>query len=345
MFRCPEVGLVGVPSMATTCLPSASPRVSKVGPGPSDTYGTVTTASSTPNTTIGTERHHQRQNPPVHAARVDPAGGAQRPGEQIRAGRSDLGNRRRARSLTADHRSTAARPQVGTVEGMPDLPFGFSAGDDPIPTSRRRTASPAPATRSGSAPAASTRPTWARSSPSWARCSAGRSSAMSGGSSGRSTTTWPASWRPAPSGSPHRCRRAPSPRSPTPCTWPTPGWTAPPHCRPAPSGRSWTPHRLGGRHPGDLEKRLCDPMAEQISNVGPRRCRGGPETMAGPLMAINDPWAAWVRLTSWSQTLGRLSSADLHRHRAAAQAQGRPGAAAGAIEGRRSEGLGNRQQI
>jgi hypothetical protein len=43
-----------VPSIATTCLPSTSPSVSKVGPGPSDTNGTVTTASSTPNARIGT---------------------------------------------------------------------------------------------------------------------------------------------------------------------------------------------------------------------------------------------------------------------------------------------------
>jgi len=35
-------------------LPSTSPSVSKVGPGPSDTNGTVTTASNTPKTTIGT---------------------------------------------------------------------------------------------------------------------------------------------------------------------------------------------------------------------------------------------------------------------------------------------------
>src|SRR3984885_15715896 len=39
--------------MATTGLPSASPSVSNAGPGPSDTEGTVTTASSTPKTTIG----------------------------------------------------------------------------------------------------------------------------------------------------------------------------------------------------------------------------------------------------------------------------------------------------
>ena len=40
--------------MSTTCLPSTSPRVLNVGPGPSDTNGTVTTDSSTPNATIGT---------------------------------------------------------------------------------------------------------------------------------------------------------------------------------------------------------------------------------------------------------------------------------------------------
>ena len=60
MFRCPEVGWTidpAVPSvllMSTTCLPSTSPRVLNVGPGPSDTYGTVTNDSSTPNATIGT---------------------------------------------------------------------------------------------------------------------------------------------------------------------------------------------------------------------------------------------------------------------------------------------------
>ena len=54
MFRWPEVGWVWVPWMSTTCLPSTSPSVSKVGPGPSDTNGTVTTASNTPKTRIGT---------------------------------------------------------------------------------------------------------------------------------------------------------------------------------------------------------------------------------------------------------------------------------------------------
>ena len=54
MSRWPVVGWVWVPLISTTCLPSTSPRVSNAGPGPSDTYGTVTAASSTPNTTIGT---------------------------------------------------------------------------------------------------------------------------------------------------------------------------------------------------------------------------------------------------------------------------------------------------
>ena len=53
MLRCPVVGWTSVPSMSTTSLPSTSPRVSNVGPGPSETYGTVTNASSTPNATIG----------------------------------------------------------------------------------------------------------------------------------------------------------------------------------------------------------------------------------------------------------------------------------------------------
>jgi hypothetical protein len=48
------VGCTAVPSMSTTCFPSTSPSVSKVGPGPSDTKGTVTTASSALNTTTGT---------------------------------------------------------------------------------------------------------------------------------------------------------------------------------------------------------------------------------------------------------------------------------------------------
>ncbi|CFS33749.1 Uncharacterised protein [Mycobacterium tuberculosis] len=43
-----------MPTIWTTCLPSISPSVSNVGPGPSATNGTVTTASNTPNTTIGT---------------------------------------------------------------------------------------------------------------------------------------------------------------------------------------------------------------------------------------------------------------------------------------------------
>jgi hypothetical protein len=40
--------------MSTTSLPSTSPSVSNVGPGPSATNGTVTTDSATPNATIGT---------------------------------------------------------------------------------------------------------------------------------------------------------------------------------------------------------------------------------------------------------------------------------------------------
>src|SRR6201997_264468 len=39
--------------MSTTSLPSTSPSVLNVGPGPSDTYGTVTRPSSTPNATTG----------------------------------------------------------------------------------------------------------------------------------------------------------------------------------------------------------------------------------------------------------------------------------------------------
>ena len=54
MFRCPVVGCTSVPLMSTTSLPSTSPSVLNVGPGPSDTNGTVTTASSTPKATIGT---------------------------------------------------------------------------------------------------------------------------------------------------------------------------------------------------------------------------------------------------------------------------------------------------
>ena len=54
MFRCPEVGWTSVPSMSTTSMPSTSPRVLKVGPGPSATYGTVTSHSSAPKIMIGT---------------------------------------------------------------------------------------------------------------------------------------------------------------------------------------------------------------------------------------------------------------------------------------------------
>ena len=97
MFRCPEVGLTGVPSMATTGLPSASPRVSNVGPGPSATNGTVTSPSSSPNTRMGTSA----------TASVS-----------IR--------------LFTHHTVTAVRRgNGGTVVLMPDVPFGFSAGDDP----------------------------------------------------------------------------------------------------------------------------------------------------------------------------------------------------------------------
>ena len=54
MFRCPDVGYTSVPSMSTTCLPSTSPSVSNVGPGPSDTNGTVTATVRTLNATMGT---------------------------------------------------------------------------------------------------------------------------------------------------------------------------------------------------------------------------------------------------------------------------------------------------
>ncbi len=54
MFSSPAVGSTSVPSISMTGLPSKSPRVLKIGPGPSDTNGTVTAASSTPKARIGT---------------------------------------------------------------------------------------------------------------------------------------------------------------------------------------------------------------------------------------------------------------------------------------------------
>ena len=52
--------------MATTGLPSKSPRVSNVGPGPSATYGTGTVASWDAEHDDGHRGHDHRQNPPVH---------------------------------------------------------------------------------------------------------------------------------------------------------------------------------------------------------------------------------------------------------------------------------------
>src|ERR1700712_3210818 len=55
MLRWPDVGRTrSVPLMSTTCLPSTSPRVSNVGPGPSDTNGTVAKDSNARNAKIGT---------------------------------------------------------------------------------------------------------------------------------------------------------------------------------------------------------------------------------------------------------------------------------------------------
>ncbi len=53
MLSWPVVGWTSAPSMSTTTLPSYSPRTGKVGPGPSETYGTVTNAISTPKATMG----------------------------------------------------------------------------------------------------------------------------------------------------------------------------------------------------------------------------------------------------------------------------------------------------
>ena len=54
MFKWPDVGCTSVPSMSTTSLPSISPSVSNVGPGPNDTNGTDTANARALNARIGT---------------------------------------------------------------------------------------------------------------------------------------------------------------------------------------------------------------------------------------------------------------------------------------------------
>src|ERR1700747_1452477 len=112
MLRWPVVGWVWVPSIATTCLPSTSPSVSKVGPGPSDTNGTVTIASSTPKTTMGTSATIKVRIRLFTPLTLD-------------------GPRSGLIQLRAWPECARSVPAVSTVEVMADLPFGFSSGDDP----------------------------------------------------------------------------------------------------------------------------------------------------------------------------------------------------------------------
>ena len=75
----------------------------------------------------------------------------------------------------------------------------------------------------------------------------------------------------------------------------------------------------------DTWKRLCDPVAEQISTVWASSLPEEAKSMAGPLLAMMSQMGGMAFGSQLGQALGKLStrSVDLHRHWAAAGPQGR----------------------
>ena len=92
------------------------------------------------------------------------------------------------------------------------------------------------------------------------------------------------------------------------CDWPTPGSTAPPRFRPAPPKRSpghpsdWIDNTL------DTWKRLCDPVAEQISAVWASALPEEAKRMAGPLLGMISQMGGMAFGSQLGQALGKLSS-------------------------------------
>ena len=78
----------------------------------------------------------------------------------------------------------------------------------------------------------------------------------------------------------------------------------------------------------DTWKRLCDPMAEQISSVWSAALPEEAKAMAGPLMAMMTQMGGMAFGSQLGQALGTAvaGSVDLHRHWAAAGPQGCGGA-------------------
>ena len=97
----------------------------------------------------------------------------------------------------------------------------------------------------------------------------------------------------------------PSPPSPTRCTWPNSGWT-----RHHPAGR----HRQGRRVDNDwidntldTWKRLCDPVAQQISTVWASALPEEAKGMAGPLLSMITQMGGMAFGSQLGQALGKLS--------------------------------------
>src|ERR1700739_938106 len=290
MFKWPVVAETLVPSMSTTCLPSTSPSVLNVGPGPSDTYGTVTRPSSTPNATTGasatnsvTTRLFTR--PTVRVCAANPF----------------------TDSVTL--RPRRPRP-MSTVDGMADLPFGFSAGDDPARDQPRKTPRPGDSGDSGDS---GDQPGFDVADLGKLFTQLGQMFSGAGVAMSSGKASGPVNYdlaRQLASKSIGFVRQIPDTTSSAISdavhlaeTW-LDGVTA------LPAGTSkavgWTPQDWIDSTL-DTWKRLCDPWAEQISTVWASALPEDAKAMAGPLLSMMSQMGGMAFGSQLGQALATLS--------------------------------------
>ena len=190
---------------------------------------------------------------------------------------------------------------------MPDLPFGFSAGDDPDPDKPKKDREPGPGDPFGFGAGGFNPADLGQIFTQLGQMFSGAGSAMSGGSSGpvsydlarKLASSSIGFTAPVSAGTVTAITDAVHLAD----TW-LDGATA------LPAGTvkavAWTPTDWVD---GTLEtwKRLCDPMAEQISNVWASALPEEAKAMAGPLMAMMTQMGGMAFGSQLGQALGRLS--------------------------------------
>ena len=190
---------------------------------------------------------------------------------------------------------------------MPDLPFGFAAGDDPDPDKPKKDREPGPGDPFGFGAGGFNPADLGQIFTQLGQMFSGAGSAMSGGSSGpvnydlarKLASSSIGFTAPVSAGTVTAITDAVHLAD----TW-LDGATA----LPAGTVRAvaWTPTDWVD---GTLEtwKRLCDPMAEQISNVWASALPEEAKAMAGPLMAMMTQMGGMAFGSQLGQALGRLS--------------------------------------